>query len=339
VNCNKRSIAVDLKSSEGRGIVHRLAATADVLVESFGTGVVERLAVDYATIRGIRPDVVYCSISGFGRSGPLSRAPGYDVILQAYSGMMSMTGEKGSSSPIRIPISPIDQTTGLHAYGAILSRLFEREKTGKGCRIEVSLYESAIALLGYSLQIYWEKGTLPERNGSGHESLCPYQAFDTADQPMLLGVANDSLWRRFCGEAGLEREADDPRFRTNPDRVSNFAETVGLVQDALRTRSCASWVEALGAVGIPCAPINTLADLMADPHAASRGMFPTWTRPDLGTVRSVAYPVTTDGRKPGLRSAPPELGVDTHVVLRELGYSGEAIAAFESKGIVAGAGL
>lgn len=335
VNRNKRSVAIDLKTAEGREVVHRLAATVDVVVESFGTGVVERLHVDYETIRRIRPNVIYCSISGFGRTGPLSRAPGYDVILQAYAGIMAMTGEKGSG-PVRIPISPIDQTTGLHAYAAILAQLFARQKTNEGCRIEVSLYESAIALLAYSLQIYWQKGTLPEKNGSGHESLCPYQAFDTADQPILLGIANDSLWRRFCEVAELDGAADDPRFRTNPARVTHAPATVKLVGDVLRTRSCESWMAGLGAVGIPCAPINTLADLMADPHAAMRGMFPTWERPDLGTVRTVALPVTVDGRKPELRSAPPVLGADTGALLAELGYGPAEVAELGAAGIVAG---
>ena len=336
MNRNKRSVAVDLKQAEGREIVHKLAALSDVVVESFGTGVVERLQVDYETIRRIRPDVIYCSISGFGRTGPLRSAPGYDVILQAYSGIMSMTGEKGSNVPIRIPISPVDQTTGLHAYAAILARLFERQKTGIGCRIEVSLYETAIALLGYSLQTYWEKGTLPEKNGSGHESLCPYQAFETADQPILLGVANDRLWHRFCNEAGLNDAADDPRFRTNPARVANFTLTIELVQEALRARSCESWVLVLGAVGIPCAPINTFADLMADPHAAFRGMFPTWERPDLGQSKTVAFPVTVDGQKPDIRSAPPVLGANTSSVMAELGYTPTEIALLGSKGVVSG---
>ncbi len=208
VNRNKRSLALDLKSADGLAVFKRLAAGCDVVVESFGTGVVERLGVEYDAVRLVQPDIVCCSISGFGRTGPLRDAPGYDVILQAYSGIMAMTGEAGSG-PIRIPISPVDQTTGLHAYGAILAALFDRQNTGQGCRIEVSLYESVVALLSYSLQIYWEKGTLPEKNGLGHESLCSYQAFETADQPILLGIANDRLWAKFCQDAGLPDAAED----------------------------------------------------------------------------------------------------------------------------------
>ena len=333
VNRNKRSIAVDLKTPDGQQVFRRLAATADVVVESFGTGVVERLGIDYPAVRRLRPDIVYCSISGFGRSGPLRDAPGYDVILQAYSGIMAMTGETGSG-PVRIPISPIDQATGMHAHAAILAALFERKTTNQGCLIEVSLYESAIALLGYCLQIFWEKGTIPEKAGSGHESLCPYQAFETADQPILLGIANDRLWAKFCAEAGLPGAAEDPRFRTNPARVAHAAETVGLVQAALRTRPCQEWVAAMRRAGVPCAPINTLADLMADPHAAARGMFLEYDRPGMGTLRTVAYPVTLDGGKMPVRSPPPALGQHTGPVLRELGYSDAELAAMQASGAI-----
>jgi len=333
VNRNKRSLALDLKSAKGLAVFNRLVAGCDVLVESFGTGVVERLGVDYDAVRQVRPDIVYCSISGFGRTGPLRDAPGYDVILQAYSGIMAMTGEAGSG-PIRIPISPVDQTTGLHAYGAILAALFDRQKTGQGVRIEVSLYESAVSLLSYSLQIYWEKGTLPEKNGSGHESLCPYQAFETADQPILLGIANDRLWGKFCQDAGLLEAANDPRFRTNPARVANKEETVSLVQSVLRTRSGKAWVTAMRAAGVPCAPINTFDDLMADSHLAERGMFTEWQKDGQDRVRSVAYPVTLNGEKMPVRLPPPSLGEHSAVILHEFGFEPAEIDGLIAAGVV-----
>lgn len=332
-NRNKRSLAVDLKTVEGRAIVHDLARRSDIVVESFATGVAERLGVDYGTLRPLRPDMIYCSISGFGRTGPLSKAPGYDVILQAYTGIMAMTGEPGSG-PVRIPISPIDQATGIQALAAINARLLERQITGQGCRIEVSLYETAVALLGYSLQIFWEKGVNPEKNGSGHESLCPYQAFETADMPILLGVANDGLWQRFCSVAGLAAEARDPRFATNPARVANRPQTLALVQEALRRRPCADWIERLGAVGIPCAPINTMADLVREPHAHERGMFLEHRDARLGHLRGVAWPVTMDGRKAGIRRPPPALGEDTAAVLAELDYPAERIEALCRDGVI-----
>jgi crotonobetainyl-CoA:carnitine CoA-transferase CaiB-like acyl-CoA transferase len=333
-NRNKRSIAVDLKTESGRAVVHRLAASADVFIESYGTGVVERLGVGYDTIRAIKPDIVYCSISGFGRSGALKNGLGYDVILQAYSGMMGMTGEKGSG-PVRIPISPIDQMTGLHAMSGILAALISRQKTRTGTCIEVSLYESALALLGYSLQIYWEKGVLPEKNGSGHESLCPYQAFDASDKPMLLGIANDNLWRRFCSVANLSGAVDDPRFATNPARVANFGATIALVQGVLRTRSCDDWVATLIAAGIPCAPINTLQDALDNPHTADRGIVLDYEHPELGVLKTIAHPVTFDGAKSAVRSPPPLLGAHSDEILREIGFDDAEIGRLKAAGAIA----
>ena len=230
VNRNKHSLAVDLKTPEGQAVVRRIARTADIAIESFGTGVAERLGIDYAALKAEKPDLVYCSISGFGRTGPRAGSPGYDVILQAFSGVMSLTGEPGGG-PIRSPISPIDQTTGMHALSGILAALLHRDQTGEGTYLEVSLFETAVGFLGYNLQSFWERGVQPEKCGSGHESLCPYQAFEASDAPMMIGIANDNLWRRFCRAVGREELIDDPRFRTNPDRVANFDVTVGLVQD------------------------------------------------------------------------------------------------------------
>ena len=231
-NRNKRSLAVDLKTPEGRAIVHALAAKADIVIESYGAGVAERLGIDDATLRALNPRMIYCSISGFGRTGPLSHALGYDVILQAFGGIMGITGHEGGE-PIRSPFSPIDQTTGLHAVTGILAALIQRSQTEQGSSFEVSLFETAMAFLAYTFQVYWEKGVLPDKCGSGHESLCPYQAFLAADKPILVGIANDNLWRRFCQAVDRQDLLADPRFQTNPDRVAHRAETVAIVQDII----------------------------------------------------------------------------------------------------------
>ncbi len=214
VNRNKRSIALDLKTESGRAVVHRLAKISDVAIESFGTGVAERLEIDAATLRNINPNLIHCSISGFGRTGPMRNAPGYDVILQAFCGVMSLTGEEGGSY-IRSPISPIDQMTGMHALTGILAKLYARQAGAGGGTVNVSLYDTALGLMAYNLQSFWEKGVQPEKCGSSHESLCPYQAFEAADGAIMIGVANDNLWRKFCSAANLSDIVDHPDFRSN----------------------------------------------------------------------------------------------------------------------------
>lgn len=273
VNRNKRSIVIDLKTDEGRALVHTMAKTADVAIESFGTGVAEKLGIDADSLRPLNDRLIHCSISGFGRTGPLRQSPGYDVILQAFSGMMSLTGDEGGGY-IRSPISPIDQTTGTHALTGILAALLERHKTGRGGTVKVSLFETALGLLRYNLQSFWERGVQPAKCGSSHELLCPYQAFEASDGPIMIGVANDNLWRKFCQIAGLEGIVDGPEFRTNADRVAHRAETLAHVQTALTKQPVGYWNDKLSEVGVPCSPINTLKQLLDHPHTQASGMTP-----------------------------------------------------------------
>ncbi len=319
-NRNKRSIALDLKHPEGRVVARRLLATADIVVESFGPGVPERLGIDYASVRADNPRVVYCSISGFGRQGPLASGKGYDVILQAFSGMLSITGET-DGPPVRSPFSPVDQATGYHALSGILAALLERGRTGRGMLVEASLFDSALAFLGYFFQSYWEKGVQPAKAGSGHESLCPYQAFQTADRHLLLGVANDALWRKFCGLANLTAIADDPRFRTNADRVRHRTATVGMVQAVIVTRPCADWMRDLDAAGIPAAPINGFADILGHPHTRATGMVGEIVHGTYGRMNAVAQPIRFDGERNAPAMPPPRHGEHTRDVLRTLGYA------------------
>ena len=222
VNRNKGSLAIDLKSPAGLEACRRLAKVSDVAVESFSPGVAERLGVGYEDLKAINPRIVYCSISGYGTVGPMREGKGYDVILQAFTGMLSITGEPGGN-PVRSPFSPVDQGTGLHAVIGILGGLLECKRTGHGVKVEASLFDTAVAFLGYFLQGYWQRGTEPERPGSGHESLCPYQAFETRDHPLILGVANDTLWQAFCKVANVPEIANLPQFRTGADRVQHRA--------------------------------------------------------------------------------------------------------------------
>lgn len=332
-NRNKRSIAINMKSDKGRALVHELARSADVAIESFGTGVAERLAIDADSLRALNDRLIHCSISGFGRTGPLKNSPGYDVILQAFSGVMSMTGDEGGGY-IRSPISPIDQMTGVHAFSGILASLLTREKSGKGASIQVSLFDTALGLLGYNLQTFWERGTQPAKCGSSHESLCPYQAFEAADGAIMIGVANDNLWRKFCGVAGLSAIVDDPKYRSNADRVTHRAETLHLVRSKIATRTVEHWNAALNEVGIPCSPINTLAQLLAHSHTKASNLLMQYDHQAAGRLNCVGHPVTFVGeeRKPGL--PPPMLGQHTDEILREMGLSTESIDELHSEEVV-----
>ena len=332
-NRNKRSIAIDMKSNKGRKLVHELARSTDVAIESFATGVAERLGIDAASLCALNGRLIHCSISGFGRTGPLKSSPGYDVILQAFSGIMSMTGDEGGGY-IRSPISPIDQLTGVHAFSGILASLLAREKSGKGAVIQVSLLDTALGLLGYNLQTFWQRGTQPAKCGSSHESLCPYQAFEAADGPIMIGVANDNLWRKFCGVTGLNAIVDDPKFRTNADRVKHRAETLRHAEAAIATKSVAYWNALLNEVGIPCSPINTLAQLLEHPHTKANKLIMQYDHPTAGRLNCVGHPVTFLGeeRDPGL--PPPALGQHTDDVLKDMGLSAASIAELRREKIV-----
>lgn len=331
VNRNKKSIAVNLKDPAGRAILHRLIRTADVVIESAATGVSERLGADYATLSALNERLVYCTISSFGRSGPGRNKRGYDVILQAYGGMMSFTGDP-SSGPIRIPFSPIDQATGHHATTGVLAALIARGRTGRGSLVEVSLLDTAVSFLGYVIQAYCAEGRLPARNGSGHPGIAPYQAFEAADKPVLIGIANDKLWRAFCGLYGLETLTTDPRFATNRDRVRNRAEAVRTVQDVVRRIPAARLLAQLEAAGIPCAPINSVADLLADPQVVARGL--VRATEDDPAMRAAVLPIRFNDETRDLGTPPPKLGADTDTVLRDLGYDPAEIARLETAGTV-----
>ena len=334
VNRNKRSVVIDMKSDEGRALVHDLVRTADVVIESFGTGVAQRLGIDAATLIALNPRLVHCSISGFGRKGPLRQAPGYDVILQAFAGVMSLTGDD-SGGHIRSPISPIDQMTGTHAIIGILAALMERQKTGKGGTVQTSLFETALSLQRYNLQSFWQLGVQPPKCGSSHESLCPYQAFEALDGPIMIGVANDNLWRKFCRIAGLESIVDDTRFNTNADRVAHRAETITRVQEAVARQTVSWWYDRLFEAGVPCSPINTLGQLVEHPHTQASDMVMHYTHPAVGPVTSVGQPFTLDDHPREVGLPPPLHGQHTDEVLGELGLDRAAIERLRASKVVA----
>jgi len=337
VNRNKRSIAIDMKTGAGRDLILTLARRADVVVESFAPGVAVRLGVDAQTLRALNPRLVYCSITGFGTSGPLRHGKGYDLILQAFCGMLAITGEP-DGPPMRSPFSPVDQGTGLHALIGILAALHARQHSGQGCTVETSLFDTATAFLGSFLQNYWETGVEPEKAGVGHSALCPYGIFQTADKPIIIGVANDALWRSFCAIAGLDDLPDAARFASTGQRVMHRREVETLVQTALHRHKRAHWFSALDDAGIPCSPVHTLGEFAAHPHTAASGMLLRYEDPYFGAVKGVAQPVRFDGQRPGPSQCPPRHGEHTLAVLREAGLSDADIASLIERSIVKAAG-
>jgi crotonobetainyl-CoA:carnitine CoA-transferase CaiB-like acyl-CoA transferase len=333
INRNKRSIAVDLKTVEGREVVYSLVRRADIVIESFGPGAAARLGLDASAVRVLNPRAIHCSISGYGTKGPMRGGKGYDMILQAFSAMMTTTGEK-NGGPVRIGFSPVDQGTGLHALIGILAALHARNVTGEGSAIEASLFDTATGFHAHMLQNYWQRGTEPKTYGVGHESLVPYDAFETADKPLILGVANDRMWKDFCSISGLDIYAEDPRFLTNGDRVLNRDDCVALVQEAMRKHPRDKWIVELEAIGIPGSPIHTLGELSNHRHARESGMIFDYEHPAFGPMSAVAQPIRFNGERMSLRRHPPLRGEHTQEVLEELGLKQSEIEQLHSRGVV-----
>lgn len=333
VNHNKQSLAVDLKTETGRAVVQRLAKEADVVLQGFGGKTALRLGVDYDTLSALNPALIYCEISGYGREGPMGEEPGYDVMLQAFSGMISTMGEPGGSFA-RASFSPVDLGTGSFALSGILAALLARSQTGQGQYLDVSLLDTSLGLMSYMAQNYWRTGQIPKRMGTGHPAMCPYQAFRAADGDLMLGVGNDAQWQRFCAVAGLQDYVDAPEFCSNAARVRNFDATVALVQAHIATRTVAQWIAALKPAGIACSAIHTLDQALAHPQVAARELIVTSQHPVLGEVRNVGLPIRF-GKQPRQAAAPaPLLGEHSRKILADLGYSNDAIDAMLADGCV-----
>lgn len=333
VNHNKRSIAVDLKSEQGQRIVHALVAGADIVLQGFGAGTAKKLGVDYESLKTVNPRIVYLEISGYGRGGPLGREPGYDVMLQAFSGMVSTMGEPQGPFA-RASFSPVDLGTGSFALSGVLAALLERQRTGMGVYVEVSLLDTAIAQMGYMAQNYWRTGQTPRRMGTAHPAMSPYQAFETADGHIMLGVGNDAQWRRFCMAAGREDLAASEGFATNAARVANFGETVRVVAQVMQTQTTAAWLDVLRAHGVPCSPINTLDQALQHAQVQQRALLVDSDHPTLGRIQNVGLPVMFDGHPRQATRPAPLLGQHTEEVLQALGMPADQIQALQAQGVV-----
>ena len=333
VNHNKRSIALDLKSSEGVAIAHRLVQDADIVLQGFGSGSAQRLGVDRETLMALNPKLIYCEISGYGRTGPMGNEPGYDVMLQAFSGMISTLGHPGGDYA-RASFSPVDIGTAMFGLSGVLAAVIERQRTGQGVYVELALLDTALGFMTYMAQTYWHTGQDPQRMGTAHPSMCPYQAFEAKDGPLMLGAGNDAQWRRFCEAAGMAEYANHPDFSTNAQRLANLARTVALVQEKIATRTVSEWVALLSRIKVSCSPIHTLGQALNHPQVQARDLITQTAHPVVGMLKHVGLPVKFQDNPRTTACPPPLHGQHTREVLQELGYGDEEVTALLGASVV-----
>ncbi|MDD2808801.1 CaiB/BaiF CoA-transferase family protein [Rhodoferax sp.] len=343
-NRNKRAITLDIAQPDGQALIKQLAAQSDVLVENFKVGGLKAYGLDFESLHAVNPKLIYCSVTGFGQSGPYAERAGYDLMIQAMSGMMSLTGHadgEPGGGPLRMGVALIDILTGIYACSAILAAIESRHRTGLGQHIDMALLDVGMAVLANQAAGFLNTGRVPQRQGNAHPSLAPYQTFDTLDGQMLLAVGNDGQFSRFCEAAGHPEWAADARFASNALRVQHRSALVALLHTVTRSRSTAQWVSLLEDKAVPCGPINDLAQAFADPQVQARGLVVNQpvapvnsAQAAIESISTVASPLRLQSTPPVLQRAPPALGEHTAEVLSELGLSPQAVAELRRKGVV-----
>lgn len=337
-NRNKKSVAIDITRPEGQRLVRELAAGADIVLENFKVGGLARYGLDYETLKAVNPRLIYCSITGFGQEGPYAGRAGYDFLIQAMGGLMSMTGAadgEPGGGPQKVGVALTDVMSGMYAAVAILAALAHRQQSGEGQYIDIALLDVQVACLANQAMNYLVSGIPPRRLGNAHPNIVPYQTFPTADGEMIVAVGNDGQFAKLCAVAGHPEWAADPRFARNEERVRHRSELIPPLCAATVTRSTASWVDALEAAGVPCGPINDLAAVFADPQVRHRKMSMTLPHPAAGAVPSVASPLRLSATPVEYRQAPPLLGQHTEEVLGErLGMTREEIERLRADAVL-----
>jgi crotonobetainyl-CoA:carnitine CoA-transferase CaiB-like acyl-CoA transferase len=333
VNRNKRSLTLNLRHPEGVALFLRMVDQADVVIENFTPGTMSRLGIGDDVLRTRNPRLIYCAISGFGQTGPYRDRPAFDLILQGMGGVMATTGEEGGA-PVRVGVPIADIAGGMYAAYAIALALLARDRTGVGQSLDVSLLDAQLSWLSYYIGMYLTSGEIPLRRGSAHATVVPYQAFACADgRYITLGTGNDRLFRRFAEVANVDL-ADDPRFRTNPDRIRHRADLLPLLDAIFRTRPAEAWLEALRAAGVPCGPISTVDQIVRDPQVREREMLVEIDHPSAGRITVPGLPVKCSGTPGLIRRPPPRLGEHTVEVLGELGIPAAEIPRLRREGVI-----
>jgi crotonobetainyl-CoA:carnitine CoA-transferase CaiB-like acyl-CoA transferase len=326
-NRGKRSVTIDFIHPEGQQLVRALAAKSDVVIENFKVDGLAKYGLDYSSLHGLNPGLVYCSITGFGQTGPYRQKPGYDFMIQGIGGLMSITGEPdrrpGAGStpgggPMKVGVAVADIFTGLYATIGILGALAHRDRTGAGQHIDLALLDTQVAVLANQAMNYLVTGDAPQRLGNAHPNIVPYQVFGASDGHIIVAVGNENQYARMCEAVGRPDLARDPRFATNASRVHHRAELIAILRNIFVTRTMRDWLDALERVGVPCGPINTIADVFDDPQVQARGLKLDLPHPAIGSVPSVANPIKYSATPISYRSAPPMLGADTDEILGDL---------------------
>ena len=333
INRNKESVTLDFKDPEGRRILDQLIASADVVVENFRPGAMTRLGLDYAALAPSHPRLVFCSISGFGQDGPRRQHAGYDAVIQAEGGLMSVTGDADGPA-FRVGLAVTDMVAGLLAAQGIALALFARERTGRGQQVDISMLDGVISLLSYHASIYLTTGGESKRVGNRHATIAPYDTFTTSDGALFLAVGNDEQFKRFCPVARLEHLLTDDRFRTNPLRVANEAALKTLIAPVLLSRSREEWIRDLTAAGVPCGAVRSVPEALSDPQVTARRMIEAVEHAVLGPLKVLGTPIKLSGTSPSVRTAPPTLGQHTNAVLGELGVSADDVRRLRARGVI-----